>query len=148
MFQDFMAKLLHELIEEETAQNQKNGNPAGNTPISPIEIPKIGSNYILEVEDLEITLSDQAPGLSLYVVIDTVGIQENLEEFYTTLLRGNFMGQATRKAALGLNEEGSKVILSHQTPAIKSYREFRDTVEDFINAACFWKSRVEESKNH
>lgn len=137
MFQDHMKKLLQELLEE-----KKEGK-------APISIPSdIGSQYTLEIDDEEITLIDQAPGISLYAEIDKIGqnnasdISESSEKLYTTLLRANFMGQATRGASLGLSEDGNRVILSHLIPVIENYKQFRDVVEDFTNAVCFWKKEL------
>ena len=135
MFQDFTKKLLQELREEEMKRD-----PTQQL----LEIPKIETTFTLEVQDVEVTLSDQSPGIGLFATVEEIQTQENLEELYTSLLRGNFLGQATRKASLGLDDEGKKVILSYQPSSIRSYRDFRDTVEDFVNVVCFWKNQISQ----
>ncbi len=134
MFQDFIKTFLKEIFEQQ--------QEADSTQI-PLEISEIESTYTLEVEGIEITISDSSPSLLLSSTIPLQSYTSNTEELFTDLLRGNFMGQATRNATLGLNEDGSNIVVSHLTFGIKSYRAFRNSIEDFINTACFWKSRIE-----
>ncbi|MGR3951900.1 MAG: type III secretion system chaperone [Chlamydia sp.] len=134
MFQDFMKTFLKEIFEQQQE---------ADSPQIPLEIPEIESTYTLEVEGIEITISDSSPSLLLSSTIPLQSYTGNTEELFTDLLRGNFMGQATRNATLGLDEDGSNIVVSHLTFGIKSYRAFRNSIEDFINTACFWKSRIE-----
>ncbi len=145
MFHDFAHKLLVELTNEEAARQEKESG--GKRDSSPPDAPPavVGSSFMIEVDDVEITISDLSPGISLYSVLGEVP-QGKQEEFFTSMLRGNFLGQATRKASLGIDESSQKVILSRNVETTGNYREFRDAIEDFTNAACFWKKQIEEAK--
>ena len=139
MFQDFMKKLLIEILEEQNIEDVSRENLESS-------LSQIGGSYTLEIEGLEISLTDEAPGLLLYCHIDAISNDGNNEELFKRLLRGNFLGQATQKASLGLDTDGVNVILSHRIPKISSYKEFRYAVEDFVNTACFWKEDLNRNK--
>ena len=95
----------------------------------------------LDVDGTNVLLTDAQPGLELSAIIGAVP-EGRREPLFLKLLRANFLGQATKGACLGLDEEGRNVVLSMALPTIRSYRQFRDTVEDFINAVSFWKQEV------
>ena len=95
----------------------------------------------LDVDGTNVLLTDAQPGLELSAIIGAVP-EGRREPLFLKLLRANFLGQATKGACLGLDEEGRNVVLSMALPTIRSYRQFRDTVEDFINAVSFWKREV------
>jgi hypothetical protein len=124
VFYDHLVKLLREL-NVEGAQS----------------LPRETSTITLEIGGTPIAISDAPPGLELSATLGEVPV-ENPGPLYTKLLRGNFLGQATKKAALGLDTEAKNVVLSAAIPAIRSYREFRDTIEDFVNAVSFWKKEI------
>ena len=104
-------------------------------------LPKDLATVSLDVDGTNVVLTDVQPGLELFAIVGDVP-EERKEPFFIKLLRANFLGQATRGACLGLDEEGRRVVLSMAVPAIRSYRQFHDTVEDFINAVSFWKREV------
>lgn len=104
-------------------------------------IPKEMTSYELDVEGITVTLTDNPPGLQMSAILcDTP--QDNQEEVFTKLLRGNFLGQATRRAALGLDESGTHIVVFANIHAIRSYREFHDALEDFVNVITFWKKEL------
>lgn len=104
-------------------------------------LPKDLTTVSLDVGGTNVVLTDAQPGLELSAVVGNVP-EGHREPFFAKLLRANFLGQATKGACLGLDEEGLRVLLSMAVPAIRSYRQFHDTVEDFINAVSFWKQEV------
>lgn len=67
---------------------------------------------------------------------------KNLEEAYTQLLLGNLFGQGTKGALLGLNENGTQLTLSRTIGYDIDFQEFKDSVEDFINAIDFWRDEM------
>ena len=121
MFYDHLIKLLKELNIEGL------GSIARDSPF-----------ISLQLEGIPITITDSPPGIEISAVIGKAPL-ENQEAIYTKLLRGNLLGQATRKACLGLDEAGENIVLSASIPSIRSYREFKDSIEDFVNAVMFWK---------
>ena len=101
-------------------------------------IPRDLASISLEFEGTNVVMTDAPPGLELSAVIGDVP-GDHQEAIFLKLLRGNFLGQATKRACLGLDEEGTHIMLTAAIPTIRSYREFRDAVEDFINTVAFWK---------
>ncbi len=95
----------------------------------------------LQMEGIPFSIADSPPGMELSSTIGEVS-KENQEALFSKLLRGNLLGQATRQACLGLDEEGTHMVLRAAIPSIRSYREFRDAVEDFVNAIMFWKEEA------
>jgi hypothetical protein len=124
VFHDHLTKLLKELNVE--------GAGALSRDVSSISF---------DVDGTAVNLTDAPPGLELSATIAETPT-DNVEELYTKLLRGNFLGQATKRACIGLDGEAKHIVLSASFPAIRSYREFRDAVEDFVNAVTFWKNEA------
>jgi len=104
-------------------------------------IPRDSVTISLEFEGKEIVVTDTPPGMEISATICAVP-EEEQEILFTKLLRGNFLGQTTRRARLGLDEEASYVVLLVAIPMIRSYREFRDTIEDFVNVLSFWSKEL------
>lgn len=127
MFYDNLIKLLKELNVEGT------NTVARDTPF-----------ITLQLEGIPIHLTDSPPGMELSSVIGETP-KENQEAVFTKLLRGNLLGQATRHACLGLDEDGTHIVLMASIPSVRSYREFRDAVEDFVNAIMFWKEEAKQN---
>src|SRR5262245_5482532 len=95
-------------------------------------------------ENLSVTISDHPPGFSLSCTLGP-SKRENEEAYFTRLLLGNLFGQGTKGSVLGLNEDGSKVILKQMVEYDVDYKEFRDILEDFINSVDYLH---EESKTY
>lgn len=121
MFHDHLVKLLKEL-------NVEGGGAISRDLLS----------LTLEFEGTSVILTDVPPGLELSAMLGEVPA-EHQEALFLKLLRGNFLGQATKRASLGLDEEGKHIIVTTAIPTIRSYREFHDAIEDFINTVAFWK---------
>jgi hypothetical protein len=121
VFHDHVIKLLKEL----------NVEGAGS-------IARDLSAISLDVDGVAIVMTDAPPGLELSATLAELP-EEHHDLVFQKLLRGNFLGQATKKACLGLDEEGKHIILTASIPTIRSYREFRDAIEDFVNTVGFWK---------
>lgn len=96
------------------------------------------------LDDTMITLTDSAPGFQLYAKIGPLP-REKVEEFLSYMLRGNLFGQATHNAVLGLDDAASNVTLRYHCPQKMEYREFFDTIHDFVNTVLFWQ---DEMKSH
>lgn len=99
-------------------------------------------SYAFLLDDQTVTISKVAEGFQL---MSTLGELPLLvpELFFVKMLRGNFLGQATAGAILGLDETGTRMLLRSYCPNKGDYRAFKETLEDFINTIDFWKSQKE-----
>ena len=123
MFRDHIVQLFKELTLEGGA------------------LPKDLTTISLDVDGTNVVLTDAQPGLELSATIGDVPAEQT-ERLFIKLLRANFLGQTTRGACLGIDGEGRHFILSLAIPTVRSYRQFHDAVEDFINVVSFWKQEV------
>ncbi len=124
MFYDNVVKFLKEL------------NIEGANAL-PRELPSIS----FETEGTNVTLTDSPPGMELSANLGEL-IPERPEEVFSKILLGNFLGIATKHACVGLDESGKQILIQAFIPTVRSYREFRDTVEDFVNTVTFWKKEL------
>ena len=120
MFREYIQRLLKELSLEGDSS-----------------LPSELESFSLEIDGVSVTLFDRAPGVDYVATLGSL-LEESREETLTKILRGNFLGQATRKAYLGLDESGQKVVAQMSIPLIRSFREFQDMLEDFANVLSFW----------
>lgn len=127
MFYDNLIKFLKEL------------NVEGISSISK-DIPSIS----FDAEGVSITLTDESPGMEISATLGELQTEE-MGEVFSLLLQGNLLSITTKKPCIGLDETGAKVVLSSSIPTVRSYREFRDGIEDFVNAVAFWKSELKSS---
>lgn len=105
------------------------------------DIRRDESSFTLEFDGTEIILRDEPPGLHFFSKVADLP-EADPERVCSKLLSGNFLGQATKRAGLGLSEDGKYVVANAFYPTIKSYREFHDAVEDFINVVSYWKKEA------
>lgn len=106
------------------------------------EIPKDMETISLDLDTTSIDITNEPPGIQLSADLGPINEETNNEELYSKLLRGNFLGQATSGSVLGLDESASHIIIHHEHPIIRSYREFRDVIEDFVNTVSFWREEM------
>lgn len=124
MLKDFVVKLQNELDLKE---------------------PLIGdddSGFAIALDDKVISIMESSPGFKLYCSLGYAP-GEQIEEFYTNMLRGNLFGQTTRYSSLGLDETGNNVVVNYHFPLRPAYKDFRNAVEDFINVIDFWKNQIQ-----
>ena len=104
-------------------------------------LPKDLTTVSLEVDGTNVVLTDAQPGFELSATVGDAPV-ERAEPLFVKLLRANFLGQATKGACLGIDEEGRHIVISLAVPTVRNYRQFHDVLEDFINAVSFWKQEV------
>jgi hypothetical protein len=94
--------------------------------------------------DIKLDASQSAQG---YLIKSIIGPcpKQNLEPFCVKVLEANLFGRGTRGAAIGLNAEGNLLTLSLELDYNSTYREFKEKLEDFVNALDFWR---EEALKH
>jgi hypothetical protein len=97
--------------------------------------------YLLE-EDLSIEIRALRPEGFLLTTKFGPCPQEDQEAFLTSMLEGNLFGRLTHGASLGLDEDGKMMTLSKVVEQKIPYREFKMTLEDFINVVNFWREEA------
>lgn len=102
--------------------------------------------FLLEFADrLEVWVKDLDPGVFMQSIICPMISSSNYEEFYSLLMRANFLGQGTGGAVIGIDPDEKFLTLSHKIPYEINYKIFRDELEKFLNYLSYWR---EEIKNH
>ncbi len=108
--------------------------------------PGSTGNYKLPLEeDLAINITPLSKGFYLFCNI-TPCPKANREVFYSDALLANLFGQGTHGAILGLSEDGGRVTLSYAADYSVEYKEFRDSLEDFINTVDFWREEIRKNQ--
>lgn len=99
--------------------------------------------YTIPLEEgFHVTLTN--PSSDLFIFSSTLGScpSEEKEAFFSQLLLANLFGQGTRGAILGLDSEANLLTLTLSIDYHIDYNEFKDLVEDFLNAADFWRAEL------
>lgn len=126
MLEKFMPQLIKDFELEDT-------NLASGVP---------GVYSIPLEEDLSVVLSAIPDGFIIKCNVASVPSTQE-EKFYTRAMLGNLFGQGTRgNAIIGLTPDGSKVTLSLVIDRPIDYKEFRELLEDFLNAVDFWRDEA------
>lgn len=69
---------------------------------------------------------------------------EKQEEGCTHVMRGNFLGQGTGRAILGLDEDEKFLTLSLSLPYDMDYKTFKLTLEEFANYLAYWQQELKQ----
>jgi len=79
-----------------------------------------------------------------YILKANVALFPKVKEelFATQAMMGNLFGQGTKGAALGLNLDGTILTLTLVVDFPVEYKDFRDSLEDFINVMDFWREEA------
>ena len=94
----------------------------------------LGLEFAVILEDLE-------PGVTLRTNIHTVP-EEKKEDLFIYLMKGNFLGQGTGGAVLGMSKDEKFLTLSSYLPYEMNYHSLKEKLEQFANYADFWQSEV------
>lgn len=104
------------------------------------EIPGV---YSLPLEEgLSLSMTDIPDG---YIFKSNIAPYPKIKEdvFLTQAMLGNLFGQGTRGAILGINLEGTSVTLTLVVDSSVEYKDFKESLEDFINTMDFWREEAE-----
>jgi len=126
MLQNFIPKLIQDL-------------ELGKTNLSSLN-PGV---YTFPLEDgLSIDMSD-IPNDGFMLKCNVAPFPKVKEElFVTQAMMGNLFGQGTRGAILGLNPDGTILTLTLIVDYPADYKDFRNSLEDFINVMDFWREEA------
>lgn len=126
MFVDYVASLIEDL------------------KIEPL-VPMAPGVYPLELEDdITVKITTLPQGYSFSATVTSLP-EGNKEGFFSQALQANLFGQGTHGAILGLNEDGNVLTLSKAVEYNSDYKEFKETLEDFISTIVFWR---DEARTH
>lgn len=95
--------------------------------------------------ELTIDLRDLSPGFSLHAKVIPIAIKKR-EELYIYLMRANFLGQGTGGARIGMDADENFLTLSHGFAYEMDYQTFKESVEDFVNYALYWREETAKFK--
>ena len=69
---------------------------------------------------------------------------ESRESFYALILSGNFLGQETGRATLGLDINLDAIFLHQFLELPMDYPQFEGHLEQFVNVLRFWKVKIKD----
>jgi hypothetical protein len=96
-------------------------------------------------DGLAIRYNDLNPGLYLMSVLGTLP-EDNRENFLMVLMHNNLLGMGTGGGVIGYDVGSKELTFAFAVPYRVSYREFRESIEDFANYVDFWKGELEKIK--
>jgi len=70
----------------------------------------------------------------------------NREDFFSYIMSANVLGQGTGGSRIGLDIEEKFLTLSYMIPYAPNYKEFKETIEDFVNYVIYWKDEITRYK--
>lgn len=97
--------------------------------------------YQMVFEDQIVVFDESDVGLTIQAELGQCQGQ-NLETFFSDTLLANLFGQGTGGAILGLTPDGKSLTLSLTIEYNVEYKDFRDLLEDFLNAADVWRTEA------
>lgn len=103
-------------------------------------------SYIFPLDDQQIKISQTPEGHKIYSNVAPCPTT-NREKFLSEAMYANLFGQGTRDAVLSLSEDGNMLTLTREVNYNADYKDFRESLEDFITVLDFWREEAQkESK--
>lgn len=99
--------------------------------------------YRLNFEEDQVVFYELNPGVALYCEVAKC-TPNGQEALFAESMWANLFGQGTQGAVLGLTPDGKLLTLSLEIDYNVEYKDFKNTLEDFLNAVEVW--RVEATK--
>jgi hypothetical protein len=111
-----------------------------------LELPALvpdntGKYHLVFDEDQTVSFYELNSGIVLYSELAKCPVAD-LEAFFTDAMLANLFGQGTSRAVLGLTADGKTLTLSFEIDYNIEYKDFRDLLEDFLNAADVWRTEA------
>jgi len=123
MLKNFMAQLFDELSIRDSIKMTEEGY------------------YHVTISELRVNLKEGDSDLYFFSFLEPLPVHHQ-DQLITLLMEGNFLGQGTGGAVLGLKEDESGVTLSWRLPHEINYTFFKEKLETFINFALYWKKEI------
>jgi hypothetical protein len=98
--------------------------------------------YPLQITDtIEIFIHDKKKDILITSSLIELP-KNNLEELFILLMKANFVGQGTGKSSIGLDLQEKVLTLVCILPYESTYRDFKESLEDYINYIVYWKKEI------
>ena len=98
--------------------------------------------YTLHINpERTIALKELDPGCLFFARIGPCP-DKNQEQMYMYLMRGNFLGQGTGGGVLAIDDNEKFLTLTLTMPYDINYKNFKETLEDFVNFADYWRQEL------
>ncbi len=68
--------------------------------------------------------------------------KDKKENIYYQSLTSNLFGQGTKGSLLGLNDQGNMLTISRTVDYNVEYKDFKEIIDDFINAIDYWNEQL------
>lgn len=106
-------------------------------------LPLEDGSYLLNFgQNLQISLRENSEsGITLFAKIGQLPVV-SVDEFLLSLMKANLLGKETGGGILGLDKEGKEIIFTQNVEKEATYKEFHETLEDFVNYAEDWQSET------
>jgi len=101
--------------------------------------------YILQLNtDKEIFIEESTNGIYFHAAVCSIDTNQipSAEDFYSFLMKANYLGQGTSGGALSLNPDEKSLTLSMLIAYEINYKMFFDLLEDFVNYLFFWEKEI------
>jgi hypothetical protein len=111
-----------------------------------LPVPKLNErkSYLFRLRDgVEIEIRDLDPGCSFHAKIGPCPNKRE-EDLFMLLMRANYLGQSTGSTRIGMSGDEKFLTLSSAMPYELSYRNFRESLEDFVNFLLYWREEIEK----
>jgi hypothetical protein len=92
-------------------------------------------------DKLILELRKLLPGMYLHARLPSPP-EKGKELFFEHIMAANLLGQGTGESILGLDESEKFLTLSAEFPYEMDYRVFKEKLEDFVNIAAYWNTRI------
>lgn len=102
-----------------------------------------GSYLIPFEEDTEVSIKETNEGIVINCIICPIPGKKQ-ENFFVQALLGDLFGQGTMGSVLGITDDGKQLILWRDFPYSPDYKEFKNNLEDFLNAVDFWRDQARQ----
>jgi hypothetical protein len=100
--------------------------------------------FTLTINEDQIVLKDLNPGCYMRTIIAPLSQARERENFFIHLMKANFLGQGTGGSVIAIDPDEKFLILSHAYPYEINYRQFKETLELFINYLEFWRTEIKK----
>jgi len=91
--------------------------------------------------DYRVNITSLEPGFFISSLLCPLP-KEQKETLLIYLMKANLIGQGTGGGAIGVDPTEKHLTLSYHRPFYLSYRDFRETLEDFLNYLTYWQKEI------
>lgn len=113
----------------------------------PMPVIDAKRQYRLEFDEGQVViLYELNPGIALYCEL-AKSLPAEQEALFAESMWANLFGQGTQGAVLGLTPDGKILTLSLEMDYNVEYKDFKNILEDFLNAAEVWRTEATKADN-